>query len=218
MPLVLVALALLLAGAATPARASDWARPVAGEIVEAFAYDRAAPFAVGQHRGIDLAARAGEAVRAPCPGVVTFAGRVPSRGVGVSIRCGALIATLVELRDVGVRRDSLVGRGDRVGRAAGVVHLGARRGGSAFGYVDPASLFGRRPPPLGPAPPVRRRPRPAPTLRPAPAPRPVAAPAVTPVGAWVGLGLVAAGLPLGAVARRRRERARGAVGGVVAPR
>lgn len=230
MPLVLLVLAVLLA-TAPPARAGDWARPVGGEVVEPFDYDRAAPFARGRHRGIDLAARAGEAVRAPCAGAVTFAGRVPGRGRGVTVRCGGLVATLIDLGRVVVRRGDRVGRGARVGTVpsglgraddvtparSGLVHLGARRVGEAFGYVDPASLFGRRSPPLGPAPPGRR-PRPAPTPRPVTAPQPAAAPRTTPVGAWVGLGVVVAGVPAGAVLRRRRERVRGAAGRAVAPR
>jgi hypothetical protein len=91
--------------------------------------------------------------------------------------------------------------------------------GEAFAYVDPTKLFGRGNPPLGPAPPARRHPRgiPRPVVTPRAAPAPRAA-RVTPAGAWVGLGLVAAGLPLGAVVRRRRDRARRAVGRVVAPR
>ena len=116
MPLLSVAVLALLIGA-PPALARDWARPVGGDVVKAFDYDRASPFAGGRHRGVDLAARAGESVRAPCAGVVTFAGRVPARGRGVTIRCGTLAATLVELGHVRVRRAERVGRGDRVGRA-----------------------------------------------------------------------------------------------------
>ena len=199
MPLALLALVTLLAG--------DWARPVAGDVTRAFDYDRAAPFAAGRHRGVDLGARAGQIVRAPCGGVVTFAGRVPSRGAGISIRCGALVATLVELGRVHARRGVRVDRGDVVGRARGDVHLGARRHRDGFGYLDPLTLISSHRPPLGPPPPATRR-RPRPAARPGAAPRPVVRAARVPAGAWVGLGLIVAGVPLGAVVRRRRGVAR----------
>ena len=206
MPAVLLALITLLAG--------DWARPVAGEVARAFDYERATPFDAGRHRGVDLAARPGETVRAPCGGVVTFAGRVPSRGTGVSIRCGTLVATLVELGRVHARRGARVDRGDVVGRARGDVHFGARRHRDAFAYLDPMTLVSSHRPPLGPAPPATRR-RPRPATRPVAAPRRAAAREVrVPVGAWVGLGLIAAGVPFGAVVRRRR----GVVRRVVVPR
>jgi hypothetical protein len=97
-----------------------------------------------------------------------------------------------------------LGRGDVAGEArGGVVQLGARRAADRFGYVDPLPLLGPADVPLGPAPaprPARARTPPAPPVTsPAAAPSTVA----TPVLAWVGLGLLAAGLSLGEALRRR---------------
>jgi murein DD-endopeptidase MepM/ murein hydrolase activator NlpD len=119
------------------------------------------------------------------------------------------------------------------------VHLGARHAATGA-YVDPLALFGgaprtsppplpaaRRPLPLGPAPGARRPvplgPEPAarrplrhppqlPAAHPA-APRPRPAVDRLPWPVWLGLGLVALGLPLGGLvtARKRRRRIRAPV-------
>lgn len=209
--MLLLMIVLLLM--AEPADAATWSKPVDGLATVAFAYDRQAPFERGQHRGVDLASRSGEPVRSPCTGRVTFAGRVPGRGRGLTLRCGALSATLVELRDVRPRPGAHVSRDDVVGAAGRTVHLGARRVGDAFGYVDPLVLMRPERTPLGPAPTPTRRPAPPPVAAPAvralgraAAPSPPA----TPLAAWMGLGLVLAGLPLGALVRRRSGVRRGA--------
>ncbi len=97
-------------------------------------------------------------------------------------------------------------------------------------------LRGESPPPLGAAPRAARRPRvdaprrlrpprpvAVPRTSPSPSPRPVAVPRLVPspsrspspravaaprfpLPAWIGLGLVAAGMPLGAFVRGRRRR------------
>ncbi len=226
-PVLLALLVTLVTAGPAPAA---WRAPVDGAVVRPFAVGPS-PYAAGQHRGVDLAVRPGASVRAACTGRVTFAGPVPGRGRGVSVRCGALVATHLGLAAVRVRAGAAVVAGTPLGPAAGAhVQLGARRAGHRHGYLDPMTLLGARStPPLGPAPPARRRPRPAPRLRrvppagvrPAPSarPRPARAPRVAPsparvrpapparvpVIAWVGLGLAAAGLPLGALHRRRRE-------------
>ena len=217
-------LVLLLAVAAVLATARDagaaaWRWPVRGEVITPFAVG-GSPFAAGQHRGIDIAARAGEAVRAPCGGPVRFAGRLPGRGRGVTIACGALVATVLELGRVTAAKGDRVPSGAVIGEAAAShVQLGARRDGARHGYVDPLRLLGEdpaAPPPLaGPAPREVERPRARPPLA-APQIRaaPVAAPAGrrVPVVAWIGLVLVGLGVPLGAVVqtatRRRRTGAR----------
>ena len=108
------------------------------------------PWAAG-HRGVDLAARAGQPVRAVAAGRVTFAGRVAGRGVvslvlaGVGGGSGPLRTTYEPVR-------ALVSEGERVaaGQVVGVLedgpyhcsrpclHWGLLRGGR---YVDPLSLF-----------------------------------------------------------------------------
>jgi len=219
---------VILLGPATPTvrAGAGWRLPVDdARVAGGFRVTPGAPFAAGQRRGIDVRSRPGAPVRAACSGRVTFAGPLPGRRgrrtTGVTVRCGGLVATHLGLAGIAVRRGRAVVVGARLGRVgtAGVVRLGARRAGDRHGYVDPLALLGAAsgPAPLAPPPgPVvprtRRRPpappRPAP-LR-APAPR-AAAPARTPPLAWVGLGLVAAGLPLTVtVARGRRRRAAGA--------
>ncbi len=213
----LLVLALLVPSAVpAAARGAPWRAPVDGEVAAGFAYSPARPFAAGARRGVDLVASEGTTVRAACTGRVSFAGRLPSGGRGVSVRCGRLTATHLGLGAVAVRRGVRVHAGAPVGVAGpgGVVRLGARVTARRFGWVDPLALIGDLPltppaAPLGRAP-RSAVPRPAPeplvhrTPRPAVA-EPPAAPTV-PVAAWAGLGLLAAGVPLGGLARRRRGR------------
>ena len=219
----------LLAGfaaCASSAVARGWLRPVDGPMLRAFAVgpDR---FAAGQHRGADLGAAAGTPVRAACGGRVRFAGRVPGGGRTVSVRCGALVATYQHLGRVAVRRGQRLLPGAAVGRVGRArpsphVHLGARDAATGA-YVDPLTLIGRAPPagaPIVPA--TRGRPRPLGPAPPRAPARPFVVPAARPVAAspraaaadrlpwpvWLGVGLVALGLPLGGglvVARRRRD-------------
>ncbi|MFJ9635935.1 M23 family metallopeptidase [Streptomyces sp. NPDC101178] len=108
----------------------------------------AGPYGPG-HRGVDLAARPGDAVLAAATGRVSFAGRVAGRGVVVVELAGsgtpALRTTYEPVR-------ALVARGDEVaaGRAVGLLeagpfhcaegclHWGLRRGDA---YLDPLSLL-----------------------------------------------------------------------------
>lgn len=223
---------------ASAARGAPWERPVAGPILRPFELsgDR---YARGQHRGIDLGAPQGTAVRAACGGHVRFAGTVPGGGRTVSVACGALIATYQHLGAVAVDRGralvagAAIGSVGRSGRPPGGrphLHLGAREAANGR-YVDPIELFGaqprgvpplgvapRRPPPLGPAPsPVQRpaAPRPAPVRVPL---RSVVDPgsagiARLPVVVWIGLALFGLGLPLGGLLTQRRRRHRVVTGG-----
>ena len=214
MPLIVVALLLALAA---PAHAAEpWRRPLHGEVLTPF-HLAGSPFAPGQHRGVDIAARAGARVRSACAGRVRYAGRVPGRGRGVTVVCGALVATYLELGTTAVARGSTVAPGDTIGTvAASHLQLGARRLGEPHGYVDPLTLLrAPSPPPIGAAPKGGRPPRPAPPApRPAPlpAPRPAAPPAPlparVPLAAWLGLALFAVGAPVGTFWRRNRTRAR----------
>jgi hypothetical protein len=227
---------------AAPPRASTVARvllalllatllpPVPGEIVRPFDYG-ADPFAPGQHRGIDLSASPGEPVQAACSGRLVAAGRVAGRGV-VSISCRGRRVSHLPLERIAVEAGATVRRGARVGTVAAGhpgLHLGVRKEGDPFGYIDPTPLLLRmeappslpllpaprrgrrvplRPPPPTPAPAHAREPRPAPARHPAPVRRPAPArrPALAPWPAYVGLGLVAAGCITGGVSRRRRRR------------
>src|SRR5689334_2388923 len=74
-----------------PGAAGDerWRRPLpGGAVVAPFTYERAAPYMHGRRRGIDIHARPGSPVLAVCDGRVTYAGRIPRFGRGVTIRCG----------------------------------------------------------------------------------------------------------------------------------
>jgi murein DD-endopeptidase MepM/ murein hydrolase activator NlpD len=200
----LLAAALLVcaaAGAAPPAAAASghWQQPVPGPVTRAFEYS-GEPFAAGRHRGADFAARSGAPVRSACAGRVVFAGTAGSNGPTVSVRCGVWRVAYLPLRTLALRRGARVGRGTLLGTAAGSgrhggLHVGVRREGSRWGYVDPLRFFGAagqlplappprpvRPPPAGrPLPAAPPRPRPTPLHRPVevsrsdPLRRPVAA-------------------------------------------
>ena len=192
------AVALLSAAAA----AASWRAPVRGPVVHRFAYARHAPFAAGSRRGADFAAGRGDRVVAPCGGPITFAGRVPRFGPALSIRCGALVATLLRVR---ASRRGPVLRGAVVGRATGVVRLGARRVADRFGYVDPLTLIEAQRPqgtPVGAAPQGR------PAVRAPHRARPHASratPVRLPWTAWAGLALLGSLLGPWAVSTSRRR-------------
>ena len=216
---ILLSLAVILWGAAPPtARAgAGWRLPVDGDVVGGFRVTPGAPFAAGQRRGIDLRARPGAPVRAACSGRVRYAGAVPGRRLGVTVRCarGPWVATHLGLGGLLVRAGRhVVGGATFVGRAgpSGSIRLGARRDGSRHGYIDPLLLLGGAEGPVHLAPPPGllapraagpRRPRPGP--RPAPRASATALPSV-PALAWLGLALVAAGAPLTLAGRARRRR------------
>jgi len=226
------------AGAAPPAAAASghWQQPVPGPVTRAFDY-AGEPFAAGRHRGADFAARPGAAVRSACAGRVVFAGTAGSNGPTVSVRCGDWRVAYLPLRTLAIRRGARVGRGAVLGTAAGSgrhggLHVGVRREGSRWGYVDPLPFFGAagqlplappprrlRPPPVGrPLPTAAPRSRPIPFHRPVVAPRPnplhhpVEAPAhgpqwpvqEAPWPAWAGLTLVLAGACGAGLSCRRR--------------
>ena len=224
-------LAAVLVPPAVPsaALAERWLRPVPGEVARTFHYSRGAPFTPGAHRGVDLAAPPGTAVRSACAGRVVHAGRVAGRGV-VSVRCGARRVAHMPVRSIGVRAGARVRAGASIGTLAaghGGLHLGVRAEGDPFGYVDPMTLLPGAERPLTPvaARPRRGRsrtirlpPRAGPVRVRAPA-RPLTAPVppphVAPVGrgaapwpVWAGMALVACGAAgSGSVVAHRRRRA-----------
>ena len=228
-----IALSALLTGLAPAVtRGASWHRPVSGRIVGTFSFAPAAPYAAGQRRGIAIAAPPGASVRAACGGRVMFAGAVGRAGPTVSVSCGGLRATYQGIAGIAVDEGDVVAPDAPLARvgAHGVLRLGARAGRGR--YVDPETLFADRQPPLGPAPPSPRhrrwRPRtPSPPLGDPlriPAARPVtgpaAVPAAAPPAAWLGLGVLAAVLPVGGVVqstRRRRAKRRAVAGPLGAP-
>jgi len=151
------AVLLILCALALPvAAARAWTWPVDGPVLTPFSFDRAHPYAGGQHRGVDLGAPAGAKVVAPAGGVVSFAGTVPTGGKTVSIQTpSGYTATLVHLGSIGVARGATVAEGSAVGTVgpSGTVYLsepyvyfGVRVTSDQQGYVDPLTLLPARPP------------------------------------------------------------------------
>jgi Peptidase family M23 len=183
-----VALSLLLiAMSASDARAAaGWAWPVEGAVITRYSNDDANPYAGGVHRGIDIAAPIGAAVRAARAGLVTYAGTLGYSGLTVAVRTvDGYVTSYLHLSAVGVRRGESVGGGDRLGEVGTSgrrskpephLHFGVRVADERHHYVDPLSLL----PPLAspdtgapPAPvpaPVRAVPEPVP-VRTTPLPR-----------------------------------------------
>ena len=220
--------ALIALFAATPAQAA-WAPPVDAPVTRRFDLG-ADPFEAGRHRGADFDASAGAPVRAVCGGRVAFAGPAGTNGRVVTVRCGRWRVTHLPLATVAVAAQARVDAGDLVGTVAASrahmgVHVGVRRAGDAFGYVDPMRFIraAQTPPvvprvgpsPRGPVPrgAVPRVAVPRAAMPPASVPRgavPRVAPAEpgVPAAAWGGVAAVLAGLGggLGWLPRRRRGR------------
>lgn len=113
------------------------------------------PYTAGDtyiHRGIDIAASAGDTVRAPRAGTVSFAGEVPAgagatrRAVSVTLDDGRIM-TFLPLEEVAVDVGSAVDTGDRLGTVAPSgdassrsmhLHVGLREGRA---YRDPLMLL-----------------------------------------------------------------------------
>lgn len=216
--LAILALVTVLLAALPAVASARWTAPVPGAVTRGFDVG-ANPFEGGHHRGADLAAARGGAVRAPCGGVVQVAARVGTSGRVVTVLCGRWRVSVMPLARVAVRAGERVRRGARVGTAtaggrghAGL-HLGVRRDGDRFGYVDPLRFLARErvaPPPLS-GPPPRRVLHPRPAAAPAGS-SPVRAPpppaALAPWPAWAGLALLLSGaVGAGAVRAVRGRRA-----------
>ena len=180
---VLTAVLALLA-IPSAALAERWLRPVPGEVARAFHFSRGAPFTAGAHRGADLAAPPGTAVRAACAGTVLYAARVPAQGGVVTLRCGGRRVTHLPLASIAVRTGAQLRAGATLGTLAPGhrgLHLGVRAAGDPFGYVDPLEFLPSPDRPLTPitARPRRGRPR-AIRVPPRPGPPAVRLPRVTP--------------------------------------
>jgi hypothetical protein len=128
---------------AAGAPGTPWTRPVAGAVARPFV-EPVSRYGAG-HRGVDLVAPAGTAVRAANAGEVTFAGPVAGFLHVVVAHDGGLRTSYSFLATVAVRRGQRVPGGAVVGTAgggtgehAGVLHLGLRIGDR---YVDPMGLF-----------------------------------------------------------------------------
>jgi len=128
----------------TASNPSGWRRPVDGAVVRPFEEPRSA-YGPG-HRGVDLAAAPGTAVRAANDGIVSFAGQVGGTVHVTVTHAGNLRTSYSFLSSVAVRVGQGVARGEVVGTTGGsgpdhdghVLHFGLRIGDR---YVDPMTLF-----------------------------------------------------------------------------
>jgi hypothetical protein len=150
-----------------PPTGAAWRAPVGGAVSRGFSMG-ANPYAGGQHRGADFVAPPGAVVRAPCAGRIVVAGRVGASGGVVTVLCGEWRVTVLPLATTSARRGQSVSARTRLGTLApspdhAGVHLGVRRDGTRFGYVDPLRFLAPSRPPA--APPLGRAPR-APRLSP----------------------------------------------------
>src|SRR5262245_20207679 len=133
--------------------ARAWTWPVDGPVVRPFSLGPD-PYAGGQHRGIDVGAASGVAVRAPAGGTVSFAGTVPGGGLTVAIRTADdLSVTLLHLGSLAVHRGDAVAEGSVIGTVGPsgttdvdvpYVYMGVRVASQAEGYIDPLSLLPAR--------------------------------------------------------------------------
>ncbi len=159
---------------------------------------------------------------AACSGRVVWAGRDV-----VTVRCGSYRVTHLPLQSVAVASGARVRAGVRIGTLArgrdhAGLHVGVRRAGDRFGYVDPVPLLAEPPPGVPAAPRVAPRPRTAlPRAAPPAAvplgerpplagPAPAAVRVLAPWPAWLGLAVLLAGAVGGGVRiglRRRRATA-----------
>ena len=147
--LVGLALLVLAVGAPPVSAGPSWGWPLDGppSVTRPFA-PGPTPYSPG-HRGADLSARPGAAVRSAGAGVVAYAGRLAGRGVVVVVH-GAL-RTTYEPVDASVAVGEPVLRGQRIGSlaaghrgcpVAACLHWGLRRG---LDHLDPLRLVGAGP-------------------------------------------------------------------------
>jgi murein DD-endopeptidase MepM/ murein hydrolase activator NlpD len=132
--------------AAGPASAmGTWTWPVVGPVVRGFD-PPSSPYGAG-HRGIDIATPIGTVVRAPAPGVVTFAGTIAGQRYVTIDHGGGLVSTCSFLSGLLVGKGDLVSQGQPLalsgaghpGDTIPDLHLGVRLNGQ---YVDPLDYLG----------------------------------------------------------------------------
>ena len=132
--------------AAAPARATgSWIWPVTGPVIRGF--DTPSTLYGSGHRGIDIAAPVGTTVRAPAPGVVSFAGNVGGHLFVTINHGGGLLSTCSFLSALLVRKGDTVSAGQAIalsgtghpGDTTPNLHVGVRLSGQ---YVDPLDYLG----------------------------------------------------------------------------
>lgn len=152
LPLVSALFAGAGAMAAVPAAAADegpWRWPLDGQPVVLAGFAPPAERWGAGHRGVDLQAEPGDAVRAAGAGRVTYAGMLAGRGV-VTVTHGELRTTYEPVRTA-VSVGTLVEAGDRLGELSGVAGHCAPRSCLHWGllhgdvYLDPLALVDQGP-------------------------------------------------------------------------
>lgn len=146
-PPVFAVLALVLVAlVAGRSEATDrWRWPLVGAVSHGF--ERPASAWGAGHRGIDIAAGVGAAVRSPVAGVVTFVGDVAGRGVVVISTPYDEDITLEPLEPAVIQGD-LVETNDAIGflrsghDGGTALHFGVRLHGA---YIDPLTLLPEQP-------------------------------------------------------------------------
>lgn len=132
------------AAGSEPADAQDWVWPLTTFRLERPYAAPAHPYGPG-HRGIDLTASVGAAVRSPAPGTVAFVGEVGGRAI-LTIDHGNGLVTTLEPAESTLSVGAPVTRGQEVatvsvgGHAApSSLHFGVRQDGQ---YINPLILLG----------------------------------------------------------------------------
>src|SRR4051795_6097488 len=107
---------LVLSVVFVPGRAMAWTWPVDGPVLRPYSFDPAHPYAGGQHRGVDVAAAAGDSVRSPAAGLVSFAGTTPGNGLTLSVRTAdGYTVSLTHLASLALKAGASVAEGDTAG-------------------------------------------------------------------------------------------------------
>lgn len=142
---LVAALAVLAAGlpaaAAAPARPPTYVPPVDAPVSDGFR-PPTTPYGPG-NRGLEYDTAPGTVAHAAADGVVTFAGEVAGTRAVTLLHEDGLKTSVSRLASVAVVVGQRVRQGDPLGTSEGRLHFGARSGD---GYLDPATLFGERPP------------------------------------------------------------------------
>ena len=122
--------------------ASAWTWPLHGDVLRPYSLGPD-PTRPGSTAASMSAGAAGEPVRAPASGTVSFAGVVPGSGRTVTIQLDGYAVSLTHLGEITVAKGAVVTEGDPVGLAGAsgdaewptpYVHLGIRVSAAADGY------------------------------------------------------------------------------------
>lgn len=121
---VTTAAAVSRIAAAVPG-AGYWQWPLQPRPVVLRRFDPPAQRWLSGHRGVDLAARSGQQVRAPTAGIVSFAGTVVDRSV-ITIAHGHNLRSSFEAVESSLHRGDAVTSGQVIGRLSASAHCGSR--------------------------------------------------------------------------------------------